>query len=313
MAHRYQYDVSELLQAVQAGGAESFIRKCAEGVVQALVDAESSVQIGAGRYERTDERTTQRNGTREKLLTTAAGDLRVEIPKLREGSYFPAFLEQRTRIDKALCAIVMESYVLGVSSRKVDHLLQALGAGSGISRSEVSRICQELDAQMQPFRTRKLSHTEFPYVLFDATYVKGRSEHQIVSRAVVVATGISEAGHREVLGAKVGDTESEEFWKGFFRDLKARGLGGVKLCISDSHSGLKAAIQAMFVGAGWQRCRVHFMRNVLARVSKAQEKEVVHLIRSIFFEIDTETVRKRYDEVVAILEERLPKIAPMFV
>ncbi len=255
-----QSDVTSLLDAIRAGGDIDIIRKGVELVLQALIETEATEVIGAGLYERSDARTNQRNGSRDRLLTTKAGDVDLKIPKLRRGSFFPSILERRRRIDRALFAVVMEAYVHGVSTRKVDDLVAALGAGAGISKSEVSRICAGLDDEMAAFRARALGHVEFPYVYADATYVKGRVGGQVVSRAVVVATGVSMTGEREVLGCAVGDTEDEVFWTEFLRSRRARGLHGVRLVISDHHLGLKAAIAKVFVGAAWQRCRVHFMR-----------------------------------------------------
>ena len=190
------------------------------------------------------------------------------IPKLREGSFFPALLEPRRRIDRALLAVVMEAYVHGTSTRKVDDLVKALGVDAGISKSEVSRICAELDGEVAAFRSRSLAHTAFPYLFLDATYLKARVDGRVVSRAVVIATGVTADGGREVLGLDVGDSEDGAFWTAFLRSLKARGLAGVQLVISDAHTGLKQAIGAVMAGAAWQRCRVHFLRNVLARVPK---------------------------------------------
>ncbi len=211
-------------------------------MLQALIEAEATEQIGAGRYERTETRTTQRNGYRDRLLATKAGDVTLRIPKLRQGSFFPSILERRRRIDRALFAVVMEAYVHGVSTRKVDDLVAALGAASGIPKSEVSRICAGLDEEMAAFRTRRLDHVEFPYLFADATYLKGRIRGQVVSRAVVVVTGVTANGEREVLGCAVGDSESEDFWVEFLRSLRERGLGGVRLVISDHHAGLTTAI-----------------------------------------------------------------------
>jgi transposase-like protein len=202
------------------------------------------------------------------VLSTKAGDLELSIPKLRSGSFFPQILERRRRIDRALFAVVMEAYVHGVSTRKVDDLVRALGVGSGISRSEVSRICSELDKEMEAFRARRLDHVAFPYLFCDATYVKGRVRGRVVSRAVVVVTGVTSIGNREVLGRDVGDSEDGVFWTAFLRSLRQRGLKGVRLVVSDQHLGLKEAIGKVFVGASWQRCRVHFMRNALSRVQK---------------------------------------------
>ena len=197
-----QSDLLEFLEAIRAGGDTDAIRQGAEFLYQALIEAEATEAIGASRYERSDERVTQRNGHRSRTLATKAGDLELKIPKLRQGTFFPSLLERRRRIDRALFAVVMEAYVHGVSTRKVDDLVAALGVDSGISKSEVSRICRQLDTEMSAFRSRSLSHVEFPYVFLDATYLKGRVNHQVVSRAVVVATGVTMDGGREVLGRR---------------------------------------------------------------------------------------------------------------
>ena len=201
-----------------------------------------------------------------RLLSTKAGDVELRIPKLRKGSFFPSILEPRRRIDQALYAVVMEAYIHGVSTRSVDDLVVALGADSGISKSEVSRICEQLDESVGAFRTRPLDHTPFPYVYLDATYLHVRNKPgqggQVVSMAVVVATGIAADGSREVLGLDVGDSEDETFWRGFLLSLKQRGLAGVQLVISDQHAGLVAALTRSFQGSGHQRCQVHFARNL---------------------------------------------------
>jgi len=246
-------DLSELLAAVQAGELTERIRTSLTWVLQQLIEAELTATIGAGVHERTESRSAMRNGHRPKLVMSAAGDLELQIPKLREGSFFPSLLERRRRIDRALYAVVMEAYVHGVSTRKVDDLVKALGAASGISKSEVSRICGELDKDLEAFRTRRLDG-EFPYVFADATYVKARVNGRVVSRAVVIATGVRADGNREVLGIEVGDSEDGAFWTAFFRSLRARGLSGVQLVISDHHLGLKVAIASVFIGAAWQRC-----------------------------------------------------------
>src|SRR3954447_18644536 len=208
--------------------------------------------IGAGTWERSSERTAQRNGSRSRTLSTTAGDLELSIPRLRSGSFFPSLLERR-RVDQALFAVVMEAYLHGVSTRKVDDLVKALGIDSGISKSEVSRICADLDVEVGAFRDRTLAEVSYPYVFLDATYCKARVNHRVVSQAVVIATGVTGDGRREVLGFDVGDSEDGAFWTAFLRSLKARGLGGVQLVISDAHTGLKAAIGAVMLGASWQR------------------------------------------------------------
>ncbi len=203
-----QSDLSDLLAALKAGEMTDTIRTSLEWILQELIEAEATTVVGARLHERSDTRTTQRNGHRPRLLSTAAGDVELKIPKLRQGSFFPSLLERRRRIDRALCAVVMEAYLHGVSTRKVDDLVGALGVASGISKSEVSRICAELDTDLEAFRNRALDHIEFPYVFADATYIKGRVKGRVVSRAVVVATGVSANGDREVLGVAVGDSES---------------------------------------------------------------------------------------------------------
>ena len=218
---------------------------------------------------------------------------------------------QYRRIDRALFAVVMEAYVHGVSTRKVDDLVGALGAGAGISKSEVSRICAGLDEEMAAFGDRTLVHVEFPYVFCDATYLKGRVGCQVVSRAVVVATGVAMTGEREVLGCAVGDTEDEAFWSEFLRSLRTRGLAGVRLVISDHHLGLKAAIAKVFVGAAWQRCRVHFMRNVLARVTKANAEMVAAAVRTIFAQPDADAVAAQFERITDTLEGQFPDVATM--
>jgi transposase-like protein len=259
-----QSAVSELLDAFRAGDGVDLIRESVQLVLQELIETEATEQIGAERYERSEQRTTERNGHRPRLLATQAGDVELRIPKLRKGSFFPSILEPRRRIDQALYAVVMEAYVSGVSTRAVDDLVAALGVDSGIKKSQVSRICAGLDEVVGAFRTRSLDHSEFPYVYLDATYLHVRNQSsQVTSMAVVVATGIRADGDREILGCDIGDSEDETFWRGFLRSLKSRGLGGVQLVISDQHAGLVAALRRSFQGAGHQRCRVHFARNRL--------------------------------------------------
>ena len=303
--------VSELLDALNAGDGTDLVRELAQWALQELIEAEATAAIGAGAYERAEGRVTHRNGRRARVLSTKAGDLSLGIPKLREGSFFPQILERRRRIDQALYAVVMEAYVHGVSTRKVDDLVAAMGVDAGISKSEVSRICEELDTRVEAFRGRTLGHVEFPYVYLDATYINVRDDAlgQVVSRAVVVAIGVSAEGHREVLGVDIGDSEDETFWTRFLRSLRDRGLSGVRLVISDAHSGLKAAIRKCFAGSGWQRCRVHYIRNLLAVVPKAHAEFVAVAFRSIFSLGTAKEVKARYDEVTDMLTERFPKAA----
>jgi transposase-like protein len=281
-------------------------------VMQELIEAEATERIGAAKYERTDTRTTERNGARDRLLATQAGDVELRIPKLRKGSFFPVILEPRRRIDQALYAVVMEAYVCGVSTRSVDDLVAALGIDSGISKSEVSRICAGLDEVVGAFRARRLDHTEFPYVYLDATYLHVRNTtSQVVSMAVVVATGITADGGREVLGLDVGDSEDEVFWRAFLADLKKRGLGGVRLVISDQHAGLVAALKRSFQGTSHQRCRVHFARNLLAHVPKSHTDMVAAVFRTIFAQPHPTTVAATWDEVRDQLARSFPKIGPL--
>jgi putative transposase len=238
---------------LKAAEVDDRIWQAAETIYQALIEAELASVIGALPHERSSSRT----GHRACVLSSTAGDLELRIPKLRAGSFFPSLLERRRRVDQSLFAVIMEAYLHGTSTRKVDDLVKALGADSGISKSEVSRICADLDTEVAAFRDRSLAGQAFRYVFLDATYCKARVDHRVVSQAVVVATGVAADGHREVLGFEVGDSEDGAFWTAFLRSLKTRGLAGVQLVISDAHAGLKNAIASVLLGAAWQRCRVH--------------------------------------------------------
>ncbi|HQG71171.1 MAG TPA: IS256 family transposase, partial [Rhodoglobus sp.] len=308
-----QSAVSELLEAFRTGEGVNLIHDAVQAALQDLIEAEATSVVGAGRYERTTERTTQRNGSRPRTLTTTAGDLQLRIPKLRKGTFFPSILEPRRRIDQALYAVVMEAYVNGVSTRAVDDLVAAMGSDTGISKSEVSRICAGLDEMVAAFRTRTLGHTEFPYVFLDATYlhVREASRGQVVSQAVVVATGVTATGGREILGLDVGDSEDETFWRSFLTSLKDRGLGGVKLVISDQHAGLVKALSRCFAGASHQRCRVHFTRNLLALVPKSHKDMVAAVFRTIFAQPDADAVGTTWNHVRNELTQRFPKIGPL--
>ena len=303
--------VSALLDALRVGEGTDLVRELAQWALQALIEAEASEKIGAEPWERSGERTNHRNGHRPRVLSTKAGDLHLGIPKLRKGSFFPELLEPRRRIDQALYAVVMEAYVNGVSTRSVDDLVAAMGVDTGISKSEVSRICERLDERVEAFRGRTLGHVGFPYVYLDATYINVRDDAlgQVVSRAVVIATGITANGDREILGVDIGDSEDETFWTRFLRSLRDRGLSGVRLVISDAHAGLKAAIRKCFTGSSWQRCRVHYVRNLLATVPKAHQEMVAAAFRSIFTLTTPEDVAERWDEVATMLTERFPKAA----
>jgi transposase-like protein len=301
----------EVLETMKSAGVDERIKIAATTIYQALIDAELTAVIGAGPWERSPERTAQRNGYRPRVFSTAAGDLELSLPKLRSGSFFPSLLERRRRVDQALFAVVMEAYLHGVSTRKVDDLVKALGIDSGISKSEVSRICADLDVEVGAFRDRTLTETSYPYVFLDATYCKARVNHRVVSQAVVIATGVTGDGRREVLGFDVGDSEDGAFWTAFLRSLKARGLAGVQLVISDAHTGLKQAIGAVMIGAAWQRCRVHFMRNVLAQVPRGNTEMVAAAVRTVFAQPDAEHVHEQFETIAMMLGRQLPKVEQM--
>ncbi|MET8809692.1 IS256 family transposase [Streptomyces sp. NPDC004546] len=308
-----QSDLLRLLESLRAADGVETIRVVCERILQELIEAEATARIGAEWNEHTESRTTWRNGHREKTLATQAGDVELAIPKIRAGSFFPSLLERRRRIDRALYAVVMVVYVLGVSTRSVDDLVKALGADTGISKSEVSRICAGMDAELTAFRTRPLDHTRFPYLFLDATYVKARVNHQIVSQAVVIATGVSEQGNREVVGVMVDDSESEASWTAFLRSLRERGLCRVRLVVSDSHSGLIKAIRKVMFGAGWQRCRIHFVRNVFSLIEKGTGEMVAATIRTIFAQPTAEAVRAQLDTVADMLGRQFPKVKTMLL
>jgi putative transposase len=301
----------EVLDALKAADVGDRVRQAAETIYQALIEAELTDTIGAALHERSESRTALRNGHRTRVLSTPAGDLELRIPKLRTGSFFPSLLERRRRVDQALFAVVMEAYLHGVSTRKVDDLVKALGADTGISKSEVSRICADLDTEVGGFRDRSLADQSVPYVYLDATYCKARVNHRVVSQAVVIATGVRADGWREVLGFAVGDSEDGAFWTAFLRSLKARGLGGVQLVISDAHTGLKQAISAVLLGVAWQRCRVHFLRNVLAQVPKGSSEMVAAAIRTIFAQPDAAHVREQLGVIAGMLGRQSVKVETM--
>jgi len=295
------------------------MRTLLQAALQDLIDQEAAVRIGADRYQRTDERVTQRNGSRSKTLASPAGELELAIPKLREGSFFPVLLDPRRRVDQALWAVIAQAWVDGVSTRKVTELVKALGNESGISKSAVSRICGQIDEAVTEFANRPLDETWYPYLWLDATYVHARIGHRVVSQAVVVATGVSIQGRREVLGMGVGDAETTDFWTGFLLSLRGRGLKvatntdalGVALVVSDAHEGLKHAVKACLPGAAWQRCRVHFARNVTHALGSKHSKPVNALIGTIFAQESAEAVITSYHQVAAALAGPYPQIAAM--
>jgi putative transposase len=310
---KQQFDASSLAPLLDGSSAGELIPELARHGLQQLIELELAAFLGADWHERTEERLGHRNGYRPRTLTTQVGDLALQIPKLRSGSFLPSILEPRRRVDQALYAVIMEAYIGGVSTRKVDALVGALGSQSGISKTQVSRICQDIDQQVQAFLGRPLESSGYAYVYLDATYLKGRrgKAQQVCSRAVVVAMGVNEDGRRELLGLKVGDSESETFWAEFISSLKERGLTGVRLVISDAHVGLTKAIRRQLQGSVWQRCRVHFARNLLQCVPKAHQGMVTAALRSVFAQESAEEIESRWDDLAASLAERFPKAAAL--
>jgi len=291
--------------------ATDFLREGMRWLIHEFMEAEVSAQIAGNRYERSDERTTQRNGYRTRPWDTRLGTLELAMPKLRTGSYFPSWLDARRRGEQALMAVVAEAYVQGISTRKVDALVQTLGI-SGISKSEVSRLCASLDAQTAAFRTRRLDG-EYPYLWLDARYEHVREDHRVQAMAVVIAYGVRADGVREVLGLDVGLSEDVVLWREFWQGLVARGLRGVKLVISDAHVGLKQAINEVFLGAAWQRCRVHFMRNLLARVPKQAQAMVAATVRTIFEQPSSAAAETQLLRVIESLQARFPEVVQLLL
>ena len=298
------------LELLRNGGGGDFLKDLAETMLQRLMEWDVEGQIGAGRYERNDGRTTHRNGYRERDLETRLGTLELKIPKLRRGSYFPAFLEPRKTAERALVAVIQEAWIQGVSTRKVDELVQAMGM-SGISKSQVSTLCKDIDTRVGAFLNRRIEG-EWPYLWLDATYLKVRDTDggPVVSIAAIIATGVNRDGRREILGLGLGPSEAATFWLGFLRTLQQRGLAGVKLVISDAHEGLKAAIRQVF-SASWQRCRVHFMRNALAHAPKGQHSMVSAAIRTAFAQETPAAASAAWRHVADQLRTRFPKLATL--
>ena len=294
-----------LAELVAKAGDDDFLRVVAESVLQIIMEADVDGLIGAGRHERSGDRTTWRNGYRERALDTRLGTLNLKIPKLRAGAYFPGFLEPRKTVEKALVAVIQEAWIAGVSTRRVDELVQAMGM-SGISKSSASKLCKDIDERVNAFLKRPLDG-EWPYLWLDATYLKVREGGRIVSVAATIAVAFDTEGKREIVGLHIGPSEAEPFWSAFLRDLSRRGLKGVKLVISDAHEGLKAAI-TRGLGATWQRCRVHFMRNALAYVPKGQTTVVAAAIRQVFLQPDHAAATQTWRQVADQLRARWPKL-----
>lgn len=278
-----------------------FLRQGVELLSQLLMEVEVEQQVGAKKHERTEKRSNHRNGYRQRSWETRVGEIELAIPKLRKGSYYPSLLEPRRPAEKALLAVVQEAYLKGVSTRKVDDLLKALGL-TGIDKSKVSRICKELDQAVEEFRQRQLQES-YPYVWLDALYLKVRQNHRVVSLAMVIAVGVDEQGERHLLGFDLGGSEDQAFWLAFLRSLVQRGLKRVQLVISDAHEGLKMAINQVFAGASWQRCRVHFMRNLLARIPHRDKQAVADAVRLIF---DQPSRQSAADQLHQLVEKMNP-------
>lgn len=288
-----------------------FLREAAEFICQKLIDAEAEEVIGAERYERTPERQTYRNGMRERSLETRVGELDLKIPKMRKGSYLPSLLKPRKRSEEALLAVVQEAYIQGVSTRRMDELAKALGL-QGIDKSKVSRICKELDEMVAQFRGRPLQD-KYPYIWLDAIVLNVRENHRVVKLSLGIGIGVDEHGERHILGFDLGAGESEAFWLGFLRSLKQRGLKETMLVISDAHSGLKTAIAQALSGTSWQRCSVHFMRNVLAQVSHRDKKQVANAIKLIFEQPDQQSSKKYLEHLAKLMQQRWPKVTQMLL
>ena len=304
MAEGHSLTLRGALDKVMGDEHADVVREGVAAFVAELMEAEVAQQIGAELHQKAPGRVTQRNGYRAREWETRAGTIELEIPRLRSGSYFPSFLEPRTRAEQALVAVVQEAYVNGVSTRKVDRLVQQLGI-AGISKSAVSRLCSRLDEQVTAFRERPLDGGSYPYLWLDAKIERVREPGGVRQKCLVIAYAVHESGRREVLGLDVGEGETEAFWRDFLRSLTARGLSGVRLCVSDAHEGLRQAI-AKVLGCQWQRCTVHFLRDMLGHVQKAQQPLVATALRQIF-------AAQSHDEGRALLadvSERLARAAP---
>jgi transposase-like protein len=307
MAGRDRMTIEEVVREVLRDEHADVIRESVRAVAQELMEAEVSELIGAQLGERTEDRATHRNGYRARRWDTRAGEVELQIPKIRQGSYFPSFLQPRKRSEQALVSVVQQAYVCGVSTRRVDQLVESLGLR--ISRSEVSRIAGLLDEQVRAFRERPLEG-RYPYVFVDAKVEKVRDGGRVQRKCVVIAHAVHETGRREIIGLDVGEAETEAFWREFLRSLVARGLVGVQLAISDAHPGLKAAL-AQVLGAPWQRCTVHFLRDLRGHARKDQHDALGAVIRSVFTAENGDEARRRLGDAVAQLQGRLPKIAAL--
>ena len=303
-------DRMALIEAIQKANDGNFLRALAETVLQIIMDADVEALTGAARHERSPDRLNYRNGYRERMLETRLGSLNLRIPKLRQGSYFPGFLEPRRTVEKALVSVIQEAWIGGVSTRRVDELVQAMGM-TGISKSSVSKLCKDIDERVSSFLNRPLTG-EWPYLWLDATYLKVREGGRIVSVAAIIAVAVNTDGKREIVGLHIGPSEAEVFWSDFLKRLKSRGLVGIKLVISDAHEGLKAAITRV-LGATWQRCRVHWTRNALAYVPKGQHTMVAAALRQAFQQPDHTAARTALLHVGDMMRARWPKLAGFII
>lgn len=295
-----------LAELVEKGADADLLKQMIQYVAQRMMEMDAEGVCAAAYGERSPDRANSRNGYRDRLWETRAGSIELKIPKLRQGSYFPGFLEPRRTAEKALAAVIQEAYVQGVSTRSVDELVKAMGM-SGISKSQVSRLCSEIDERVHAFLARPIEG-DWPYLWIDATYLKVREAGRIVSVAVIIAVAVNTDGVREVLGMAIGPSEAEPFWTSFLRSLTRRGLRGVKLVISDAHEGLKAAA-AKVLKATWQRCRVHFLRNALAHAGKGQRQMVLAMINTVFAQESQDAAIAQWRSVADQLRAKFPKLA----
>jgi len=308
MADDFRMALEDLLRKAELQEPD-FLRDGVRVLAQELMNLEVSQHLGAERYERSDERRGHRNGSRERPWDTRVGTIELTVPRVRDNSYFPSLLQPRKRAEQALVAVVQEAYIKGVSTRRVDDLVQAMGM-TGTSKSQVSRLCGELDTEVERFRTRALAGP-YPYLWLDATFPKVRQDGRVISMALVIAIGVNARGEREVLGLDAGPSEDGAFWLAFLRSLVARGLSGVQLVTSDAHGGLKAAIAAVLHGAGWQRCRVHWLRNAMALVPKTAQQMAGATIRTVFTQPDAASTREQWRRVADGFRERFERVAQL--
>jgi len=301
-------DRMTLMELVEKSADEDLVRDMLAYAAERLMEMEIEAATGAPKGTRTPARTTQRNGYRERGWETRAGRIDLAIPKLRKGSYFPSFLEPRRTAEKALVAVIQEAYVHGVSTRAVDDLVRAMG-GTGVSKSQVSRLCAEIDERVQAFLTRPLEGA-WPYLWLDATYIRVRENGRIISRAVIIAVAVNEDGRREVLGVATGPSEAETFWTGFLRSLADRGLRGVKLVVADDHKGLRAAARRVF-DATHQRCRVHWLRNALAHAPAKSRTAVAAMLKTIFAQETKTEAETQWDAIADALREKNDRLGAM--